>query len=136
MQFPGTYPKVLSVTQPLALLLYERLLPGSQLVNRFQDLGYRVSTVSGPASLVDSCLKEKPILLVADVRERDDRVCAALRQLTINPETSHIPIIATVPAQSPEAAESARQSGVKVVVHDSVILAHLEQFIDQALQLD
>lgn len=136
MQFPGTYPKVISVTQPLALLLYERLLPGSQLVNRFQDLGYRVSTVSGPTALVDSCLKEKPILLVADVRERDDRVCAALRQLTTNPDTSHIPIIATVPAQSPEAAEAARQSGVKLVVHDSVILAHLEQFIDQALQLD
>ena len=124
------------MTQPLALLLYERLLPGSQLVNRFQDLGYRVSTVPGATSLVDACLREKPLLLVVDVREADDKVCAALRQLSTNPETNHIPVIATVPAQSAEAAEAARQSGVKLVVHDSVILAHLEQFIDQALQLD
>ena len=124
------------MTQPLALLLYERPLPGSQLVNRFQDLGYRVSTVPSPTSLVDACLREKPILLVVDVREADDKVCAALRQLTTGPETNHIPVIATVPAQSPEAAEAARLSGVKLVLHDSVILAHLEQFIDQALQLD
>lgn len=128
--------KVTPVTQPLALLLYERLLPGSQLVNRLQDMGYRVSTVPGANSLMETCLREKPLLLVVDVREADDKVCTALRQLSTSPETNHIPVIATVPAQSPEAAEAARQSGVKLVVHDSVILAHLEQFIDQALQLD
>lgn len=124
------------MTQPLALLLYERLLPGSQLVNRLQDMGYRVNTIPGANNLVETCLREKPLLLIVDVREADDKVCAALRQLSASPDTNHIPVIATVPAQSPEAAEAARQSGVKLVVHDSVILAHLDQFIDQALQLD
>ena len=38
------------MTQPLALVLYEKLLPGSQLVNRLQDLNYRVQTIADPAS--------------------------------------------------------------------------------------
>ena len=35
-----------AMTQPLALVLYERLLPGSQLVNRLQDLNYRVQVIA------------------------------------------------------------------------------------------
>ena len=34
------------MTQPLALVLYEKLLPGSQLVNRLQDLNYRVQAIA------------------------------------------------------------------------------------------
>ena len=39
-----------AMTQPLALVLYEKLLPGSQLVNRLQDLNYRVQTIADAAS--------------------------------------------------------------------------------------
>ena len=34
------------MTQPLALFFTRRLMPGSQLVNRLQDLKYRVQTVN------------------------------------------------------------------------------------------
>ncbi len=124
------------MTQPLALLLYERLLPGSQLVHRLQDLGYRASTIPGAGALVETCLREKPLLLVVDVREQDQAVCEALRQLLQHPETSHLAIIATVPAKSPVTEEAVRQTGVRLVVHDHVVLAHLDQFIDQALSVD
>lgn len=124
------------MTQPLAVLLFERLLPGSQLVNRLQDLGYRVSQTPGASALVQTCIQEKPILVIADVREQDDAVRAALRALTSDPQTQHLPVIGIVPAKSPQTAEEIRSFGVKLVVHDSVILAHLDQFIDQALQLD
>jgi len=124
------------VTQPLALLLYERLLPGSQLLQRLQDLGYRVVTAPGAEHLVESCRKEKPMVLVADIGDRPDRVCAALTMVRETPETSHIPVIAIIPPQSPKAEAAARQSGARLVVHDNVILAHLPQFLDQALALE
>ena len=41
--------------QPLALVFYERLLPGSQVVNRLQDMRYRVQVVGDPAGLVKGC---------------------------------------------------------------------------------
>ena len=124
------------MTQPLAILLNDRLLAGSQLVNRLQDLGYRVTTVDGPIGLLETCIREKPLLLFADVGGRGDTICTALRQLHEHAETSHIPVIATIPARSPETESAARESGAKVVVHDTVILAHLEQFIEAALHLD
>ena len=136
LQSPAGSRTLRGVMQPLALLLFERLRPGSQLVNRLQDLGYRVTAVAGPAALVESCIREKPILLVADVREGDALACSALLQLSQNTETAHIPVIATVPAKSPATEEAVRHAGVKLVVHDTVILAHLEQFIDQALHLE
>lgn len=132
---PGSI-KVGQMMQPLALLLYERLLPGSQLVNRLQDHGYRVSTVPGAGALVETCRREKPIVLLVDVSERADATCAALTLLRDDPETGHIPVIAIIPSQAPSMEEAARRAGAKLVVQDVVILPHLEQFLEQALHLD
>lgn len=116
--------------------MFERLLPGSQLVNRMQDKGFRVTTVSAPDQLIDACRRDKPILLIADVPERSEGVCAALTLLQQTPDTNHLPIIAVVPSESPNVEAQARKTGAKLVVQDSVILAHLDQFVEQALQLD
>ena len=116
--------------------MFDRLLPGSQLVNRMQDKGYRVITVAAPDQLIDACRRDKPILLIADVPERSDGVCAALTLLHQTPDTSHVPVIAVIPSDSPDTEQAARKTGAKLVVQDSVVLAHLEQFLEQALQLD
>src|SRR3989442_450923 len=63
LQFTRGYPKLKAMTQPLALVLYERLLPGTQLVNRLQDLNYRVQTLSDPALLVDCAKQAKPMIV-------------------------------------------------------------------------
>jgi hypothetical protein len=36
-------PNLSPVTRPLAIVFYEKLLPGTQVVNRLTDLGYRVT---------------------------------------------------------------------------------------------
>ena len=47
------------MAQPLALFLYEKLLPSGQLVNRFQDKGYRVQSIGAAATLLDHADREK-----------------------------------------------------------------------------
>lgn len=116
--------------------MYERPLPGSQLLHRLQDMGYRVATAPAPEALVDTCRRDKPILLIAEIPQRADRVCAALLLLHEAEDTSHIPVIAVVPSDSADAEQAARRTGAKLVVQDSVILAHLPQFLEQALQVD
>ena len=64
--------------QPLALVLYERLLSGSQLTNRLQDLGYRVQAVTDAGRLVAEAAREKPLLLFADVGAGGTAVASAL----------------------------------------------------------
>lgn len=123
------------MTQPLALVFYEKLLPGTQLVNRLQDLGYRVVTVTGE-SLVNSALQEKPLLVLADLAARRFNVIGAISQLRQNPETNHLPVIAFAEEKDAALQTAARDAGATLVVHDSAIINHLEQFLEQALRLD
>jgi CheY-like chemotaxis protein len=119
------------MTQPLALLLYEKLLPGTQLANRLQDLGWRVQTIHDPAALSRSAEEHKPMLVVADLVSAHSPVCDGLAELRQNENTEHIPVIAFSSDESLNAA--AAQAGAKLVVGDAAILQHLSQFIDQAL---
>ena len=55
------------MTEPLALVLYEKLLPGSQLVNRLHDLRYRVQVIADADTLVECAEQEKPMVVLADL---------------------------------------------------------------------
>lgn len=125
------------VTQPLALFLYEKLLPGGQLTNRLQDLGYRVHTLSKPDELVGVAEREKPLLVVVDLDPRPEKVCAAITRLKQNPSTLHLPVIAFTGNSVPEPIHtSARSAGATLIVSDTAILAHLNLLLDRALQVD
>jgi len=136
LQFKWGCFKLAAMKQPLALLLYEKLLPGGQLVNRLQDLGYRVQPVPAPADLVPTAERERPLLAFVDLEPRYEKTCEAISALRQNSATNHIPVIAFAAPQSAEAQESARRAGATLVVNDAALLVHLEQFLEQALQVD
>jgi CheY-like chemotaxis protein len=125
------------MAQPLALLLYERLLPGGKLKNLLQDdAGYRVQPLSNPAGLVEQAEREKPIIVLADVEAHQAEVCEAISQLKKNSATSHIPVIAFAGDKNEAALTAARTAGATLTVSDMAILNYLTQFLDQALQVD
>ena len=82
------------MTQPLALVVYEKLLPGTQLVNRLQDLNYRVRAVTDSNTLVTCAQQEKPMLVVADLESSRSDVCRVIAELKQDAATQHIPVIA------------------------------------------
>jgi CheY-like chemotaxis protein len=122
------------MTKPLALVLYERLMPGSQLVNKLQDLGYRTETLNNPKSLVEHAEKSKPLLLLADLEPPSAKVSDALSRLKENSSTSHIPIIAFCADSAADLPNLAKAA--TLVVTDTAIVNHLPQFVQQALQFD
>ncbi|HWX22991.1 MAG TPA: hypothetical protein VN578_24075 [Candidatus Binatia bacterium] len=124
------------MTQPLALVLYERLLPGSQLVNRLQDLNYRVHTLTDASSLVESAEQAKPLLVVADLEGARDKALAAFTRLKQNPTTRHLPIIAFSSEDTPELKAAALSAGVTLLVGEAAIVTHLPQILEQALQVE
>jgi len=124
------------MTRRLALFVYERLLPGGALVNRLQDLGYRVQSLGDPATLVEQAEREKPLLVLADLEPRREQVCAAIAGLRQNRATAHVPVIALAAGSNPASHEAARAAGATLVVNDSAILVHLNQLLDQALQVE
>ena len=123
------------MTQPLIVVAYEKLLPGSQLVNRLEDHGYRVKSISDVALILETVVNEKPLLVIIDMEPRVEEYAGCIAKLRSGSETSHIPIIALTEANNLETETVARRSGSTLVVSNSAILAHLEQFLQQALEI-
>lgn len=124
------------MTQPLALVLYEKLLPGSQLVNRLQDLKYRVQAIADAGRLVECAEQAKPMLVLADLASTRNDVCAALARLKQNLATQHLPVIAFGGEGAAELQAAAEAAGATLVVSEAAILNHLPQMLEQALHLE
>lgn len=119
------------MTQPLALLLYEKLLPGTQLMNRLQDMGWRVQPLHEHGELARAAEAHKPVLIFADVAVKPDIVSQGIAELRRNDRTAHIPVIA-FGGDGPVHAATVK-AGATLVVSEAAVLQHLGQFIDQAL---
>jgi len=123
------------MTQPLALVFYEKLMPGSQLVNRLQDLNYRVQAVNDLASLQQCARSEGPLLVIADLAGREE-VCRAIAALKADAATQHIPVIAFADDQAAEWQAAAQKAGANLAVSEAAIINYLPQLLNQALQLE
>ena len=139
LKFFAIFPRLFHaerMTQPLALVLYERLLPGSQLVNRLQDLNYRVQTVTDAEMLVDCAEQMKPMLVLADLDSTRGNVYAAIGRLKKNPATKHLPVIAFTNNPATTNQAEANSAGVTLMASETAILNHLPELLEQALQLE
>jgi CheY-like chemotaxis protein len=121
--------------EPLAIVCYDRIMPGSQLVNRLQDLKYRVQVVSNPAQLAATVRRESPLLTLADLETRGD-VCDAIRKIKADSATQHVPVISYAPDDKQELLTASLQAGATLAVGDSVLSGHLPTLLQQALQVD
>ena len=124
------------MTQPLALVVYEKLLPGTQLVNRLQDLHYRVQTVTDADSLAACARQETPMLVLADLTSTRQNVCAAIGQLRQTPGTNHIPVIAFGPENAADLQQAAMEAGAVLATSEAAILSHLPELLEQALRVE
>jgi CheY-like chemotaxis protein len=123
------------MTQPLALVFYEKLFPGSRLVNRLQDLNYRVQTITTPDLLHVTAAREKPLLIFLDLMEDRPAVFPAIREVKSGPDTQHIPVIIFISANAKDVEAAALAAGANLVVAETAIIDQLAQIIDQALQI-
>ena len=122
--------------KPLALLFYEQLLPGSQLINKLQDLGYRALVVQDADLLADVAEREKPMVIVSDLRVRRGDILKNIRLIKAGAETSHIPVLGFHSDLSESFLETAKQAGVTLVAGAAFIPEQLAQLLDQVLHLD
>ncbi len=124
------------MTKPLALVLYEKLMPGSQLVNRLQDLNYRVQTLADASSLVECAEQAKPMLVLVDLESTHTNVCAAIARLKQNAATHHLPVIAFSTKNAADQQAVAEAAGVTLVVSEVAVLNHLPQLLERALLVE
>jgi CheY-like chemotaxis protein len=124
------------MTSPLALVFYENLLPGSQLVNRLQDLGYRVQALNDVQRIVFQAAHHKPLIVLADLGSQKTDVAAVIRQLKSHPETKHIPVIAFTDLKNQTLTAAASAAGATLVAGSDEILDQLPELLEQALRVE
>lgn len=124
------------MTRPLALICYEKLLPGSQVANRLQDLGYRVRAISDAATLVACTEQEKPLVVLVDLDSPQKRMCEVIAKVRKKPAVKHVPVIAFAREEETELQTAARAAGATLVVSEAGLLDQLPELLDQALQVE
>ena len=124
------------MTKPLALVVYENLLPGSQLINRLQDLGYRVQTLACLGDIGGQAVQEKPLLIIIDLSSSAGDPCAAIRELKANAATAHIPILAFSGPKHVSLHTAAHEAGATLVANEAAVLAQLPELLEQLLHVD
>jgi PleD family two-component response regulator len=124
------------MTKPLALVFYERLMPGSQLPNRLQDLGYRVHHVADASLLIAAAVKEKPMVAIVDLVTDRANIFGIVKDLRDGAETAHIPVIGFAGQKDTRAQTEATRSGVTLVAFDDALLPQLPHLLEHALQVE
>ncbi len=124
------------MTQPLALIFYEQLLPGSQLINRLQDLGYRVQTVLDAGQFAAVVVREKPMVIVADLRVKKGNILEEVKAVKAHGETSHIPVLGIAADLDARQLATAQSAGVALVAHVASIGEQLPQLLEHVLRVE
>lgn len=128
------------MTKPLALIFYESLLAGNQLINRLSDLDYRTQIVGDIGQLHAQAAREMPLVVLTELGALAERVCVAIRSLRAESGTAHIPVVVYLSTKDRKEEDrltgQARAAGATVVVSEAALLAHLGTVLDQALQVD
>lgn len=124
------------MTKPLALCWYENLLLGNQLVNRLQDLNYRVEVANDIQNLVAQAIKERPFVVLMDLGYRTADVCRTIGEFRQNEDTKHIPILAFGPQREGSWQTEAHSAGATLVAVESGLLQQLPQLLDHVLGIE
>ena len=124
------------MTKPLAVCCYENLLLGNQLVNRLQDLGYRVEVANDIQNLVALAIQERPFVVLMDLGYRTADVCRAIGEFRQNEDTKHIPILAFGPQREGSWQTAAHSAGATLVAVESGLLQQLPQLLDHVLGVE
>ena len=118
------------MTSPCAVLCYEKILPGSQLAVRLEDLGYQVAVLNDLGQLAITARRAKPMVVLVDMEA--GKAASAIETLRKTEETAHIPVLAFADKEN---EESARRAGADLVTGKEALLAQLPSLLSRVLEL-
>lgn len=124
------------MTSPLAILCYQKLFPGSQMVNRLEDLAYRVEVLNDASQLARMTQQLKPMVVLVDMDSSEHDVASEISSVCETTETAHIPVLAFAAGGNTAGQEAARSAGAKLVAGEDAILDQLPSLLDHVLDVN
>ena len=124
------------VTKPLAVVFYERLLPGSRVSNRLADLGWRVSEAKAASDIVHLVRTERALVVVAELELRSGDLCPVIAELKASPETEHVPVLGYSNPNNRRLSDAALAAGARLVVAEAGVCDQLPQLLEHVLAVE
>lgn len=106
------------------------------MVNRLQDMGYRVVATTDHHQLVAEVRKHLPMVFVADLECKTGDIADVIRELKEDLETQHIPVLAFANLEDEALHEKARIAGAKLIAGREGVLEQLPHLLDHVLEMD
>lgn len=123
------------MTEPLALVSYQNLIPGSQLPTRLRDSGYRVEIVSDRALLGLRIREQRPLVLLLEITSAEDPGLETLRHLKQDPTCSHLPVLAFCGNEA-ELGQRVMEAGADLCARSGLLIAQLPALLQRVLELE
>ncbi len=124
------------MTKPLAIVFYEKLLPGSRIGHQLADLGWRVLEVKLASDLLPQVRSQRPVLIVAEVALRTGDLLPVIAELKRLPETSHVPILGYGDPKNQKLVDAALLAGVRLMAAEAGLFDQLPQLLEHVLAVD
>lgn len=124
------------MTKPVAVVFYERLLPGSRVVNRLADLGWRVIEANQPTDILALVRSEHPLLVIAELEAQSGDLCPVIAELSQSPDTEHVPILGYGDPKNQRLSDAALAAGARLVVAEAGVCEQLPQLLEHALAVE
>ena len=132
----GASPNLSVVTRPLAIVFYEKLLPGTQVVNRLTDLGYRVTATQTAVDVPRLVRENRPMVVIADLALRHGDFCGIIGQVRSSPDLAHVPVLGYCDSKNRKLVDAALEAGAKLVAAEQGIPDQLAQLLDHVLAVE
>ena len=124
------------VTKPLAIVFYEKLLPGSRLPFRLADLGWRVAEVKLATQVVPEVRAQRPVVVLMELALRTGDACPVILELKRDPDVRHVPVLGFGDARNKKLCDAAVAAGASLVAAESGLLEQLPQLLDHLLAVE
>ncbi len=125
-----------TVTKPLAIVFYEKLLPGSRLAFRLADLGWRVSEVKLATQLVAEVRAQRPVVVLMELALRTGDSCPVITDLKRDPDIRHVPVLGFGDPKNKKLSEAAIAAGAGLVAAEAGLLEQLPRLLDHLLAVE
>ena len=132
----GASPNLSVVTRPLAIVFYEKLLPGTQVVNRLTALGYRVTATQTAVDVPRLVRENRPMVVIADLALRHGDFCGIIGQLRASPDLAHVPVLGYCDSKNRKLVDAALEAGAKLVAAEQGIPDQLAQLLEHVLAVE
>jgi CheY-like chemotaxis protein len=124
------------VTKPLAIVFYEKLLPGSRLPFRLADLGWRVSEVKLANQVIPEVRSQMPIVVLMELALRTGDTCPVISEIRRDPVVRHIPVLGYCDPKNTKLCEAALAAGASLVAAEAGLLEQLPHLLNHVLAVE